>query len=124
MATHQHGFLGEAGESDSAQNTVRLDGNIVIHVEDERRGGVLAGLIHDAAVSAGATQVALLKTEEATIRGGSEGFTCCVGGSVYTSTDTEMSCGSSELGVVDNFLCALVRHQDSLNDGVHVRVGG
>ena len=81
-----------------AQHGVRLDGDVIVHVQDEGRIRILQRLVHDAGIATGTAEVALAEFAEAIIK------------VRYRFVVT---------GLIGRVLVALVRHEDEVDDLVH-----
>ena len=101
LATHDEGLGGVARCLNRTEDGIRLDGDVIIHVKDVRRVGILQRLEHDAGVAARAAQVALAEFAEAL---------------------TEVRYGLVIARLVRRVLVALVRHEDIVDDAVHHRI--
>ena len=111
LTTNEHRGFREPANSDRAQNGIRLDGDVVIHVEDERAIGrtlririrTTQGLVHNAGVPARTTEISLREDTQAV---------------------TEVLGDSIEARLVCRMLGALVRHQNSVDNGIDFRIRG
>ena len=103
LAADQHRRLREPRHRERAQDRVGLDLDVVVHEQDVLALRGLECLVHDAAVSAGAAEVALI-----------------VNGEPITER-----CGSlGEPGLVAHLAGALVRHDHGLDHVGHQRIRG
>ena len=111
LTTNEHRGFREPANSDRAQNGIRFDGDVVIHVEDERAIGrtlririrTTQGLVHNAGVPARTTEISLREDTQAV---------------------TKVLGDSIEARLVCRMLGALVRHQNSVDNGIDFRIRG
>ena len=103
LAAHDDGLCGVAGRLNRAQYGVRLNGDVIIHVEDEGRIGIFQRLVHDAGVAARAAQVALAEFAEAIAK---------------------VSHRLVVPRLIGRVLVALIRHEDVVDDLIYHRVLG
>ena len=101
LPAHQNRLLGVARGLHGADDGVRLDGDVVVHVQDERRVRTVQRLVHDARIAAGAAQVALAEDLQ---------------------FPAKVLLGFGEVRLIRRVLVALVRHEHIANRRLHVRV--
>ena len=103
LAADDNGLGGVAGRLNRTQYGVRLDGDVIVHVEDEGRIGIFQCLVHDAGVAARAAQIALAELAETIAKVGR----CLV-----------------VARLISGVLVALVRHEDEVDDFICHRILG
>ena len=101
LTANEHGRLGKSRHRERAQDGIRLDCDVVVHVEDVRAVGEPQRLVHDARVAARAAEVALVEDVQPIAE----------------------RCGSFLVaGLVDDVARALVGHEHGVDHRVHQRI--